>query len=84
MIANSSSQLVPGGLELRFSVLVGGSDLADVGAAVAVGVEVGVGVGTDSARRTVALSSFEVTSSADDAVATFVTLPAVTSGPVIM
>ena len=82
MIANSSSQLVPGAPEPPFSVLVGGSDLADVGAAVAVGV--GVGVGPDAARRTVALSSFEVTSSADDAVATFVTLPAVTSAAVIV
>ena len=80
MIAKISSQLVPGVPEPPVSVLVGGNDLADVGAAVAVGV----GVGTDSARRTVALSSFEVTSSADDAVATFVTLPAVTSAPMIV
>ena len=82
MIPRTSSQLVPGTLEpTTVCVLVGGSDCAVVGAGLAVGV--GVGVGTAS-RSTVALSSFEVTSSADDAVAVFVTLPAVTSAPVIV
>jgi hypothetical protein len=76
MIPNPSSQLVPGTLEpTTVSVSVGGCVAKVVG--------VGVGVGADCAW-TVALSWFEAASSADDAVATFVTLPAVTSAGVIV
>lgn len=53
------------------------------GVSVAGGVITGVGVGERRAR-TVALAWFEVVSLADDAVATFVTLPAVTSARVIV
>jgi hypothetical protein len=71
-IPRTSSQFVPGPLEpttVRVSV-VGG---------------VGTGVGGGDRRaRTVTLFRVEVAPSADDAVATFVTLPAVTSAGVIV
>jgi hypothetical protein len=72
MIPRTSSQLVPSTLEP-----------GTVSVSVVGGVVEGVGVG-DRCARTVALSWLECVPAADDAVATFVTLPAVTSAGVIV
>jgi len=72
MIPKTSSQLVPGTPEPT-----------TVWVSVAGGVGKGVGFG-DRCAWTVALAWFEVGPSADDAVATFVTWPAVTSAGVIV